>query len=82
MVLHFASASALRGGTISGRVHAEGKPGADDPNCAGGNYDSRAYKFAQRVDYTAMHDFVVFLEGPVAITNTHSVGTVRDSMIA
>src|SRR5450432_3710137 len=23
-----------------------------------------------------------FLEGPVAITNTHSVGTVRDSMIA
>jgi plastocyanin len=61
-----ATAPVLRAGTITGHVHAEGKAGADDPNCAAGNYDSRAYKFAQRVDYAAMHDFVVYLEGPVA----------------
>ena len=51
-------------GTISGTVHAEGKTGADaDANC--GKYDSREFKFKERVDYAAMHDFVVFLEGPM-----------------
>lgn len=63
-------------GTITGRVHAEGKPGTEqDPNCAPGNYDSRALKFAQRMDYTAMHDFVVYLEGTVG-TN-RPAGTVQ-----
>src|SRR5579872_3730905 len=51
-------------GAITGKVHAEGKAGADqDAQC--GKYDSRAYKFATRVDYAAMHDFVVYIEGPV-----------------
>lgn len=54
-------------GTIVGRVHAEGKEGvSSDPNC-GGNYDSRAFKFATKVDYAAMHEFVVFIDGPVDI---------------
>ncbi len=64
-------------GTITGRVHAEGKAGTEqDPNCTTGNYDSRALKFAQRVDYTAMHDFVVYLEGTVG-TNRAAAGTVQ-----
>ncbi|HZV33069.1 MAG TPA: carboxypeptidase regulatory-like domain-containing protein [Verrucomicrobiae bacterium] len=29
------------------------------------NYESRALKFATRVDYGAMHDFIVYIEGPV-----------------
>ena len=57
-----------RAGTITGRVHAEGKPGAG-AEVACGNYDSRALKFATRVDYAAMHDFVVYIEGSVG-TNT------------
>jgi plastocyanin len=61
---------AVSAGTIVGRVHAEGKQGADDPNCATGNYDSRAYKFAAKVDYATMHDFVVYLEGPVAASKS------------
>jgi plastocyanin len=52
-------------GTIVGKVHAEGKAGADEANCAPGSYDSRALKFAQRVDYTALHDFVIYLEGTI-----------------
>ncbi|HEX4350682.1 MAG TPA: carboxypeptidase regulatory-like domain-containing protein [Verrucomicrobiae bacterium] len=53
-------------GTIMGRVRAEGKAGADqDALCSAGHYDSRAYKFAQRLDYSAMHEFVVYIEGPV-----------------
>jgi plastocyanin len=51
-------------GTIAGHVTAEGKPGTD-PACGGNNYESRAYKFATKVDYTAMRDFVVYIEGPV-----------------
>ena len=51
-------------GTITGKVHAEGKAGANkDAQC--GKYDSRAFKFAERVNYEEMHDFVVYIEGPV-----------------
>ena len=39
---------------------------ADD---AGGAYASRKYKFAERVDYNAMRDFVVYIKGQVG-TNT------------
>lgn len=53
-------------GTIVGNVHAEGKASAaDDPSC-GGNYNgNRQLKLAERVDYPGLHDFVVYLEGPV-----------------
>jgi plastocyanin len=54
----------VRGGTIVGKVRAEGKtaPGGDD---AGGAYASRKYKFAEKVDYDAMHDFVIYIKGTV-----------------
>lgn len=62
-LLALASNPAL-GGTISGTVHAEGKEGADaDALC--GKYDSRQFKFAERVNYADMHDFVVYIQGPV-----------------
>ncbi len=49
-------------GTISGKVHAEGKPGSD-AEC--GKYDSHALKFAERIDYAELRDFVVYITGPV-----------------
>jgi len=55
-------------GTITGTVKAQGKEGADDPAC-GGKYASRQFKFAERVNYDEMRDFVVYVEGPVG-TNT------------
>ena len=52
------------GGTITGRVHAEGKTGADqDANC--GKYDSPQLKFAEKVDYDSIRDFVVYIDQPV-----------------
>jgi plastocyanin len=57
-----------QGGTIIGNVHAEGKTGAE-ANAAEGPYSSRKYKFVERVDYTAMHEFVVYIEGVFVITN-------------
>jgi plastocyanin len=66
LLMRLAGAPMAEAGTIVGKVHAEGKPGTEaDPNCAAGNYDSRALKFAQRIDYAAMHDFVVYLEGVI-----------------
>jgi len=51
-------------GTITGTVRAQGKPGAE-ADSTGGKYDSRKFKFAERVNYDEMHDFIVYIEGPV-----------------
>ncbi|MCI0534919.1 MAG: carboxypeptidase regulatory-like domain-containing protein [Verrucomicrobiales bacterium] len=51
-------------GTISGSVHAEGKVEAEQA-ASGGKYDSRKYKFVPRIDYSALRDFVVYIEGPM-----------------
>jgi plastocyanin len=68
-------------GTITGNVHAEGKAGADDDSSADGAYASRKYKFAEKVDYAAMHDFVVYVEGSFGTnsvsTNVAEVATAR-----
>lgn len=56
-------------GTITGMIHAEPKAGADNGPGADGAYASMKYKFAQRVDYAAMHDFVVYIEG-LTVTNS------------
>jgi plastocyanin len=63
-------------GNITGMVRAEGKTGADDGSTADGAYANRKYKFAERVDYSAMHDFVVYIEGPVG-TNTVSTNVAQ-----
>ncbi len=69
------------GGTITGNVSAQGKTIADDTN-AGGAYASRKYKFVEKMDYAAMHDFVVYVEGAVGTnnappTNSAQVATTR-----
>ena len=57
-------ALSLQAGTITGTVRAEGKAGADaDALC--GKYDSREFKFIERINYAEMRDFLVFIEGPV-----------------
>jgi plastocyanin len=56
---------AAAGGTISGIVRAQGKEGAGDESDAG-NYASKSLKFAQRINYDEMRDFVVYIKGPVA----------------
>ena len=55
---------------------------ADDGSDNGGAYASRQYKFAPQVDYGAMHDFVVYIEGHVGTnsapsTNMTQVSTTR-----
>jgi plastocyanin len=52
--------------TISGTVRAKGKEGTE-PESGPGKYDSRQFKFVERVNYADMRDFVVFIDGPMAI---------------
>src|SRR2546427_734467 len=60
----FVLATKIYAGNISGTVRAEGKPAADS-GAVGGKYDSRQFKFVERVNYAEMRDFVVYVEGPV-----------------
>jgi hypothetical protein len=58
------AASSVNAGTISGTVRAQGKAGAEaDLLC--GKYDSRQFKFVERVNYADMRDFIVYIEGQV-----------------
>jgi len=58
------AASATRADTITGVVRAQGKAGAEQD--AAGKYESRKFKFAERVDYSQFRDFVVYVDQPVA----------------
>jgi plastocyanin len=51
-------------GSITGTVRAEGKKGAE-ADAACGKYDSREFKFVERVNYAEMKDFIVYIDGPV-----------------
>jgi len=57
------------GGDITGTVHAEPKAGTENSAATDGPYASRKYKFAQRVDYAAMRNFIVYIDG-LAVTNS------------
>jgi plastocyanin len=70
-------------GTIVGNVRAEAKAGADN-SAMSGPYASRKYKFVERVDYSAMRDFVVYIEGrtsPDGLPSTNVV-TVETKKVA
>jgi plastocyanin len=53
-----------RSATIVGSVRAEGKAGLPEDS-KGGKYESRKFKFVERVDYTQLQEFVVYIEGKV-----------------
>src|SRR3954469_9092716 len=53
-----------RSATIVGTVRAQGKEGLTEDS-KGGKYESRKFKFVERVDYTQLQEFVVYLEGKV-----------------
>ena len=71
MRIHFVIATAVglvagvaHAGTISGTVRAQSKEGTESEG-EGGKYDSRKLKFVERVNYTALKDFVIYIEGQV-----------------
>lgn len=67
--------TAAQAGTIQGRVRAEGKAGVG--SSASGAYESRKLKFATRIDYTKLKDFVVYIEGEMPQTASIPPATRR-----
>jgi len=53
--------AASQAGTITGAVRAQGKAGSEQA-AGGGKYDSRKFKFIERMDYSEMRDFVVYID--------------------
>ena len=71
-------------GDITGTVHAEPKAGTElSPIASRAAYSSREFEFVEKVDYAAMRDFVVGIEGPVG-TNAAptNVVTITTSQVA
>lgn len=66
----------IRAGTIVGSVHAEGKPGAAD-GAVNARYDSRKYKFVERVDYSQFQEFIVYIEGRLSNAPPHKTKTLQ-----
>ena len=65
------AAQAVLAGDITGTVRAEPKAGADQNQSATrAAYASRKFKFVEKVDYAAMKDFVVYLEGKIGTNAT------------
>ena len=54
-----------RAGTLIGTIRAEGKAGADQ-DLSSSQYQSRKFKFVERVNYAVMHDFIVYIDQPPA----------------
>ncbi len=61
LLLVLLAPASVPGGTITGLVSARGAPETDD---AGGDgaYQSRRYKFAERMDYDHLTDFVIYID--------------------
>jgi plastocyanin len=59
-------AAALSAGSITGTVAAKGPEGAPAASASAGEYQSRRYSLAERIDYGHLRDFVVYIDQPVA----------------
>ena len=66
LLLSLIVSAPLSGGTITGQVSAHGAPADEGKSGAGGAYQSRRYKFAEKVDYDRLTDFIVYLDEPMA----------------
>jgi plastocyanin len=65
--LVFAAAMSSFAGTLCGTVKAQPKPELAETSSGGGKYDSRQFKFIEKIKYDQIKDFIVYLEG--AMTN-------------
>jgi plastocyanin len=65
LLLALLASASLSGGTITGLVNAKGAPEAAEAGGDGG-YASRRYKFAERLDYDHLTDFVIYIDETLA----------------
>ncbi len=51
-----------RAGTISGTIRGVPPPASPEGGGGGGAYDSRRYKYVEKIDYDKLRDFVVYID--------------------
>jgi len=68
-------------GTITGTVTAQGPPGTS-AEAGGGSYGSLRYKFAERVDYSHLQDFVVYIDQTLASPEPLPLATVTQRSVS
>jgi plastocyanin len=84
LLLTIALGSNASAGTLFGTVKAQPKPELVDTGGGGGKYDSRQFKFVEKIQYDQIKDFIVYIDG--AMTNvtfstpTKDVITQKDAM--
>src|SRR5688572_13758071 len=61
LIIAFVAAQPLLATSIVGTVTAKGRV---TPEEAGGRYDSRKFKFVEKIDYNNLRDFVVYIDQP------------------
>lgn len=52
-------------GTIVGTIRGVPPTGAPDAGGGGGAYDSRRYKYVEKIDYDRLRDFVIYVDQPM-----------------
>lgn len=63
LCFHYFGCAILNAGTIVGRVRAEARPEVKE-DIQAGKYESRKYKFIERINYDQLKDFVVYIDQP------------------
>ncbi|HEY6225778.1 MAG TPA: carboxypeptidase regulatory-like domain-containing protein [Verrucomicrobiae bacterium] len=74
--LYFAVAMSSFAGTLSGTVKAQPKPELAEAPAGGAKYDSRQFKFVEKIKYDQIKDFIVYIEG--AMTNITFATPAKD----
>jgi plastocyanin len=59
-----AATAPLTGGTITGTIRAKGAPEAAADG-GDSSYQSRRYKFVEKIDYEQLRDFVIYVDQPI-----------------
>lgn len=76
LLLFLATAAAtVHGSSISGTVRAAPPPAQKDA-AAGGAYESRRYKYVEKIDYERLGDFVVYIDQPMTTSAGKAAATV------
>ena len=70
--LLLAATATCLGGSIVGSVRAV-PPRGDAGSAAGGAYESRRYKYVEKIDYDQLRDFVVYIDQPMSDLSPTSV---------
>ncbi|MBM3834550.1 MAG: hypothetical protein FJ403_15015 [Verrucomicrobia bacterium] len=70
------ASAVLNAATITGVVRAQGKPEVEH-DVASGKYDSRRFKFVNRIDYGKLRDLVVYIDQPMTNNAPPAVPSVQ-----